>query len=182
MKPVQFLLALLLTLVLIPASALAQSGKTKMVVSVKDKGDVVIELFTKEAPKTTAQIIKLAESGFYTNQKFFRVMKDPRPFLVLFGDPGSKTKKMDDESLGTGGSGNRIAYEESGKRNVKGAVGLSTLPRDKDSGDSQFYILLDDKPFLNGSYTVFGQVLSGMDIVEKIEVGDLVTSVTIVRE
>lgn len=152
-----------------------------MKIDVKGKGEVVIELFTKEAPRTTSHIISLAESGFYNNQKFFRVMKDPRPFLVLFGDPGTKTKSMDDESLGTGGSGTRIAYEESGKQNVKGAVGLSTLPRDKDSGDSQFYILLDNKPFLNGSYTVFGRVTKGMEIVERIEVGDQVTSVTIVR-
>ncbi len=181
MKSIRLAILLVIFTVLACSTAFAQT-KTKLKIAVKDKGEVVIELFTKEAPKTTAKIIKLAESGFYDGQKFFRVMKDPRPFLVLFGDPGSKTKKMDDSTLGTEGSGETIAYEESGKRNVKGAVGLSTLPRDKNSGDSQFYILLDDKSFLNGSYTVFGQVLSGMDIVEKIEVGDLVTSVTVIRE
>lgn len=181
MKTFRLIFMVILFTVLACGSALAEA-KTKLKIVVKDKGDVVIELFTKEAPKTTAKIIALAEKKFYDNQKFFRVMKDPRPFLVLFGDPGSKTKSMDDSSLGTGGSGESINYEESGKSNVKGAVGLSTLPRDKNSGDSQFYILLDDKPFLNGSYTVFGQVLSGMDIVEKIEVGDLVTSVTVIRE
>lgn len=154
--------------------------QTTMTLSVKGKGDVVIELFTKEAPKTTAHIIELAEKGFYNGQKFFGTMKEPRPFMVKFGDPQTKTKPVK-EVDGTGGSGTRIAYENSGKQNVKGAVGLSTLPRDRDSGDSQFYILLDNKPFLDGSYTVFGRVTKGMDIVEGIEDGDQVTSVTISR-
>ncbi|MEZ5163579.1 MAG: peptidylprolyl isomerase [Fimbriimonadaceae bacterium] len=153
----------------------------KLTMTVEGKGKIVIELYTAEAPKATQHITGLAQKGFYNDQKFFRVMKDPRPFLVLFGDPGSKTKAMDDPTLGEGGSGTRIPYENSGKKNVKGAVGLSTKPRDKNSGDSQFYILLDDKPFLDGQYTVFGQVVQGMDIVSRIEVGDKVTSVTISR-
>ena len=148
---------------------------------VEGKGAVVIELYTTEAPKATAHVTKLAESGFYNNQKIFRVMKDPKPFLVLFGDPQTKTKPINDASIGQGGSGARIPYENSGKSNVRGAVGLSTKPRDKDSGDSQFYILLDTKPFLDGSYTVFGQVVRGMDVVEKLDVGDQVTSVSVSR-
>lgn len=156
-------------------------AKTSLVVNVAGKGQVVIELYTKEAPNTTAQIIRLAESGFYNGQKFFRVLKDPRPYLVMFGDPNSKTMPLDSDEMGKGGSGNTIAYENTGKSNVKGAVGLSTLPRDKNSGDSQFYILLDDKPFLDGNYTVFGQVVQGMEIVESIAVGDQVTSVTVKR-
>lgn len=172
-----------LTALLIAGAAWApiQEKATTMTLKIQGKGDVVITLYTKEAPKTTAHILGLAEKGFYDGLKFFRVMKEPKPFLVLFGDPQTKTKAIDDAAIGTGGSGKRIAYEDSGKSNLKGAVGLSTLPRDKDSGDSQFYILLDDKPFLNGNYTVFGQVTSGMDVVSKVEVGDQVTSISIVR-
>lgn len=174
-------LLLILTILMTTVMAFAQGGKTSLKLQVKDKGEVIIELYTKEAPNTTAHIIKLAESGFYNNQKFFGVMKEPRPFMVKFGDPGTKTKKIDDPTLGTGGSGTTIAYENSGKANVKGAVGLSTLPNNRDSGDSQFYILLDNRPFLDGSYTVFGFITKGMEIVEGIEAGDQVTSVTVVR-
>lgn len=176
-----FFVAVMCLLTLSAFAPIHSPAETLMKLHIKGKGEVVIELFTKEAPKTTAQIIKLAESGFYNNQKFFRVLKDPRPFLVLFGDPQTKTLPLDDPKIGEGGSGTTVPYEKSGKSNVKGAVGLSTKPRDKNSGDSQFYILLDDKPFLNGTYTVFGQVKSGMDIVTAITVGDLVTSVEIVR-
>ncbi|MFM9873631.1 MAG: peptidylprolyl isomerase [Fimbriimonadaceae bacterium] len=150
-----------------------------MTLSVAGKGDVVIELYRSEAPNTVAHIIKLAKSGFYKDQKFYAVLKDPRPFLVRFGDPNTKTKPMNDSSIGNGGSGAQIQFENSGKSHVKGAVGLATRPESPKVGDSQFYIMLDSKPFLDGSYTVFGQVVKGMDVVSKIDVGDQVTSVTI---
>lgn len=175
------LAASLLLMIPLAGSAGPRVATSTLTVSVEGKGEVTIELFTDAAPRTTSQIIRLASSGFYDGQKFFRVMKDPRPFLVLFGDPQTKSKPLDDPSIGTGGSGTRVPFEDSGKPNVKGAVGLSTLPRDRDSGDSQFYILLDDKPFLNGSYTVFGQVTSGMEVVSRVEVGDTVTSVRVSR-
>ena len=166
--------------------ALAQEYKTKtgetvMKLTVERRGDIYILLHTKQAPKTTAQIIKLANSGFYNGQKFFKVLKDPRPFLIQFGDPGSKTKPMTDPSLGNGGSGTTVDYEDSGKKNVAGAVGLATKERKPDSGDSQFYILLADSGFLDGKYTVFGQVVSDMAVVRGIQLGDKVTSVVILR-
>lgn len=176
----------LVTFGILAAFALAQNfkpgaGQTALVLSIEGRGQVAILLHTKEAPKTTTQIIKLAQSGFYDGQKFFRVVKSPKPFLVQTGDPASKTKSADDPSLGSGGSGTRVPYEESGFPNVEGAVGLSALPKDRDSGDSQFYILIGPAKFLDGSYTVFGKVVSGMDIVRAIELGDKVTSATIVR-
>ena len=147
--------------------------------NVEGKGEVVIELFQAEAPNTVGHIVKLAKSGFYNDQKFYAVLKDPRPFLVRFGDPNTKNKSLDDGSIGQGGSGAKIARENSGKSHVKGAVGLATRADDPKTGDSQFYIMLDSKPFLDGSYTVFGQVTKGMDVVSKIVVGDKVTSVTV---
>lgn len=150
-----------------------------MTLKVAGKGDVVIELYQAEAPNTVAHIIKLAKSGFYDGQKFYAVLKEPRPFLVRFGDPNTKSKPMNDSSIGQGGSGARIEYEKSGKSHNKGAVGLATRADDPKVGDSQFYIMLDSKPFLDNSYTVFGQVTRGMDIVSAIEVGDQVTSVSI---
>lgn len=152
-----------------------------MILDIQGRGQVSILLYVNEAPKTTAQIIRLAQSGFYNGQKFFKVVKQPKPFLIQTGDPNSKSKPADDASLGKGGSGSRVPYENSGFPNVEGAVGLSTLPNDRDSGDSQFYILLGAARFLDGSYTVFGKVVAGMDVVRGVELGDKVTSATIVR-
>lgn len=157
------------------------AGQTGLVLEIEGRGQVVIQLFTKEAPKATSQIIRLAQSGFYNGQKFFKVVKEPKPFLIQTGDPGSKTKPASDPALGTGGSGTPVPYENSGHSNTAGAVGLSTLPNNRDSGDSQFYILLGPARFLDGSYTVFGQVVSGMDVVRAVELGDKVTSATVIR-
>lgn len=177
----------ILTILTLLVSALAfcqakpQPGQTLLVLDIQNRGQVVILLYTKEAPKATAQITRLASQGFYNGQKFFKVVKDPRPFLIQTGDPGSKTKSPDDPTLGTGGSGTKVPFEDSGFPNVEGAVGLSTLPNDRDSGDSQFYILLGPARFLDGSYTVFGKVVSGMEAVRAVQLGDKVTSATIVR-
>ncbi|HXH62023.1 MAG TPA: peptidylprolyl isomerase [Fimbriimonadaceae bacterium] len=174
-----------LTLLALGALAFSQyspkAGETVMRLNLAGGGQIDILLHTKEAPKATAQVIGLAQRGFYDGQRFFRVVKKPRPFLIQFGDPGSKTKPMDDKTLGEGGSGSSVDYEDSGFPNVAGAVGLATKKDDKDSGDSQFYILLSDSRFLNGSATVFGKVVSSMADLNKIALGDKVTSVTIVR-
>lgn len=176
---------LLLVTLLLSSLVLAQgklaAGQTGLVLDIEGRGQVVIQLYTKEAPKATAQIIKLAQSGFYNGQKFFKVVKEPKPFLIQTGDPASKSKPATDSSLGTGGSGTQVPYEDSGHSNTEGAVGLSTLPNNRDSGDSQFYILLGPARFLDGSYTVFGKVVSGMDVVRAVELGDKVTSATVVR-
>ena len=176
----------LIAIVLATASLWAQgykpaAGETVMKMVVAGRGDVYIRLDTKKAPKTTAHISSLVERKFYDNQKFFKVIKSPKPFLVQFGDPGSKTKKMNDPSLGNGGSGKTIPYENTGRKNVRGAVGLAAKEGDPNSGDSQFYILLGDYAFLEGQYTVFGEVVQGMNIVDNVRLGDKVTSVTIIR-
>lgn len=159
----------------------AQPGQTVLVLEIESRGQVAILLHTAQAPKTTAQIIKLAQQGFYNGQKFFKVIKQPKPFLIRTGDPASKSKPSSDSSLGSGGSGSNVPFENSGFPNVEGAVGLSTLANDRDSGDSQFHILLGPASFLDGSYTVFGKVVSGMDVVRAVVLGDKVTSATIAR-
>jgi len=163
-----------------PVQAKPGKGETWMVLKVDGRGEIAIKLETTKAPKATAHVTDLANQGFYNGQKFFKVIKNPRPFLVQFGDPGSRSDAKP-EDLGQGGSGNRIAYEDSGLSNVEGAVGLSTLPRDPNSGDSIFYICLSESRFLDGKYTVFGQVVSGMDVVKAVTEGDKVSSVTILR-
>ncbi|MFN7172387.1 MAG: peptidylprolyl isomerase [Fimbriimonadaceae bacterium] len=157
-------------------------GETLLRVEVENRGDVWIKLHTKEAPRTTSRIIELAEQGFYNGQRFFLVAKTPRPFLIRAGDPLSKDpSQLDSDKMGTGGTGQKIPFEDSGFSNRTGAVGLATLANDKNSGDSQFYILLGDHPFLDGSYTVFGQVVQGMDVVNKVEKGDRIIRITVVR-
>lgn len=158
-----------------------KAGETVMKVTVQSRGDIYILLHTKQAPKATSQVIRLVNRRFYNDQKFHRVVTKPRPFLIQIGDPGSKTKPMSDSTLGKGGSGTKVAYEDSGFQNIVGAVGLATLDNDKNSGDSQFYILLSANRFLDGTATVFGKVVQGMDVVRKVALGDKVTSVSIIR-
>jgi cyclophilin family peptidyl-prolyl cis-trans isomerase len=156
-------------------------GETVMRVNIESKGSIYIKLHTKEAPKATSQIISLVGQGFYNGQKVFRAEKTPRPFMIQMGDPNTKSKPVDDPTVGSGGSGNKVSFEDSGYPNEAGAVGLAAIPGDKNSGDSQFYILLSRARFLDGNYTVFGQVVAGMDVVRNVERGDRISSVTILR-
>ncbi len=170
----------------VPAVADLQSyrpaaGETVLRLEIEARGNVSIRLFTTQAPKTTAHIARLARSGFYNGQRFYRVVRTPRPFLIQTGDPMSKdSSKIDDPAMGTGGSGARVAHEDSGFSNVEGSVGLATQDQnDRDSGDSQFYILLSDKKFLDGKYTVFGKVVAGMDVIQRVQKGDVIVRASI---
>lgn len=162
-----------------PAVRASEFARTNLVLTVADKGKIVIRLYSEEAPLAVSAISKLAKEGFYDGQKFFKVVRQPRPFLIQFGDPQTKTKPLDSPTMGTGGTGRKIAYENSGYTHVRGAVGLSHLPEDKNTGDCQFYIMLGTYGFLDGNYTVFGQVTEGLDLLDKIEQGDQVTKVAL---
>ncbi len=167
------------------ATTTAQTAKSKQTepelkLKIEGRGEVTIKLFTLEAPKTTAHIMKLVKDGFYDGLRFHRADKTPKPYLVQVGDPASKSGSLDDPKMGMGGSGTTVPYENTSHQNVEGAVGLSHLVGNQNTGDSQFYIVLGPDKFLDGFYTVFGQVVSGMDVVKKIERGDRITSATIV--
>lgn len=152
-----------------------RAGETVLRLAVEGRGDIFIRLNTSGAPRITSRIAALARSGFYNGQRFHRVVKSPKPYLVQVGDPASRSKLEDSM---TGGSGTKLGFEDSGMRNTAGAVGLAADPNTK-QGDSQFYILLADQTFLDGKYPVFGQVVAGMEIVRKIERGDKIVSATI---
>jgi cyclophilin family peptidyl-prolyl cis-trans isomerase len=127
--------------------------------TVRGFGDVKIALNDKEAPKTSENFVKLAESGFYDCLTFHRVAKD---FVIQGGDP---------DGTGMGGPGYTIPAEIK-LPHVKGAVAMARTsdqvnPKRESSG-SQFYIALQPLAMLDGAYTVFGQVVEGMDVVEKI--------------
>jgi cyclophilin family peptidyl-prolyl cis-trans isomerase len=175
--------AVILLVVTTLAVAIAQSyspkpGETVLKIAVEGRGDVYVKLHTKEAPKTTSHILKLVKAGFYDGQRFHRVERSPKPYLVQIGDPKSK-ENFDSASIGSGGSGAKIPFEQTSFQNVAGAVGLAHSVDDRESGDSQFYMLLSPAKFLDGNYSVFGQVVSGMDVLQKVARGDRIASITV---
>jgi peptidylprolyl isomerase len=158
MKPLRFLLAAAFALPLAAESAGAAEPENALYLDTKD-GRVVIELRPDLAPKHVARIKELVRKGFYDGLVFHRVIEG---FMAQTGDPLGN---------GTGGSGTKLPAEFSKQPFERGTVGMARS-RDPNSGDSQFFICFAPAPFLNGQYTVWGQVTDGMDVVEKIKKGD----------
>ena len=140
-----------------------------------DRGNIVIELYPNVAPKTVANFEKLSKDGFYNNLTFHRV--EPG-FIVQGGDPSGN---------GTGGPGYELPAEISPtEKHLRGTLAMARKsdqvnPERKSSG-SQFYICLEPAPFLDGQYTVFGGVVEGMDVVDKIKVGDHMKKIVLSNE
>ena len=122
-------------------------------------GRVVIRLRPDLAPKHVARIKELARAKFYDGLLFHRVIEG---FMAQTGDP---------KGNGTGGSGTKIKAEFTPTPFARGTVGMARSS-DPDSGDSQFFIMFDDGDFLNGKYTVWGEVTSGMEHVDAIARGE----------
>ena len=122
-------------------------------------GRVVIDLRPDLAPKTVARIKELARRGFYDGIVFHRVIAG---FMAQTGDP---------KGDGTGGSGQKLKAEFSQAHHVRGTVSMARA-QDPDSADSQFFICFAPAPFLDGKYTIFGQVSSGMEFIDAIKKGD----------
>ena len=121
-------------------------------------GRVVIQLRPDLAPNHVARIKELVRKGFYDGLSFHRVIPD---FMAQTGDPRGD---------GTGGSGQKIKAEFSDAHHVRGTVSMARASN-PDSGDSQFFICFAPAPFLDGQYTIWGQVVSGMEFVDKIHAG-----------
>ncbi len=124
-----------------------------------EHGRVVIELLPDVAPGHVARIKELAREGFYDGVVFHRVIEG---FMAQGGDP---------TGTGAGGSGRKLKAEFSDTPHVRGTASMARSG-DPDSGDSQFFICFDSAPFLDGQYTVWGQVLSGMEHVDKLKRGE----------
>jgi peptidyl-prolyl cis-trans isomerase B (cyclophilin B) len=127
-------------------------------------GDIVFRLFPDDAPLHSAAFMKLADAGFYDGLKFHRV--EPG-FVVQGGDP---------KGDGTGGPGYNLKAEFNARPHVRGTVAMARTSQ-PDSAGSQFYICLDDASFLNGQYTVFGQMTEGFEALDAIKRGDAMVSV-----
>jgi cyclophilin family peptidyl-prolyl cis-trans isomerase len=170
MKTFAILLFLVAVLGLTAVAAQRKSpGAGPIVVLETVKGTIEFETYPEEAPKTVARIVELVKKGFYNGQRFHRA----DDLAIQIGDP--TTRDMTKVDLwGRQGSGTPIGVAEITKkrRNTLGAVGMGHSGDPKEA-DSQFYVLKKTAPSLDGKYTVFGHVLSGMDVVAKIRKGDV---------
>ena len=142
-------------------------NNTSYMVAIKTKdGEIVLKLYADQAPNTVANFIKKADSGFYKDLTFHRVIAG---FMAQGGDP-----------LGTGTGGGQIASEINDIPFVRGTIGLARGGNKAISNDSQFFICFDTQgcQHLTGDYVNFGEVVSGLDVLGKIKQGDKIINIT----
>jgi peptidyl-prolyl cis-trans isomerase B (cyclophilin B) len=136
-------------------------------VTLANGGEVVIDLFEKDAPNTVANFEKLANSGFYDGLVFHRVIPG---FMAQGGCP---------TGTGTGGPGYKIDCEINPNKHERGTLAMAHAGRN--TGGSQFYICYGPQPHLDGQHTVFGKVASGMELIDQFKGKDKMESVKIVE-
>jgi cyclophilin family peptidyl-prolyl cis-trans isomerase len=129
------------------------------------KGRIMVELFPQDAPTTVDSFVTLARRGYFNGVTFHRVVPN---FVIQGGDPRGN---------GEGGPGYQIRCEVNTRPYTRGAVGMALSG--KDTGGSQFFITHSPQPHLDGGYTVFGRVVSGMAVVDRIARGDVIRKVEI---
>lgn len=147
-----------------PTSSSQQKQETFVAIKTKD-GEIVLKLYSDLAPKTVANFVSKAESGFYKNLTFHRVIAG---FMAQGGDP-----------LGNGTGGGEIASEINNTPFVRGTIGLARGGNKAISNDSQFFICFSTPgcQHLTGDYVNFGEVVSGLDVLDKIAQGDKIIDV-----
>jgi peptidyl-prolyl cis-trans isomerase B (cyclophilin B) len=143
--------------------------KQTATITLEKGGEIRLEFYPEDAPKTVENFVTLAKKGFYNGLNFHRVVPD---FVVQGGCP---------KGNGTGGPGYQIKAEFNKQKHVRGTLAMARS-QDPDSAGSQFYICYGATPHLDGQYTVFGHVVSGMEHVDRIKQGDKMTSITIAEE
>ena len=136
-------------------------AETKAIIETKF-GKIELKFFPEIAPNHVNNFIELAKKGFYDGTTFHRVIPG---FMIQGGDPNSKN--TDKSTHGMGGPGFSVKAEFSDKPHKRGILSMARAAN-PDSAGSQFFICVADAPFLNKQYTVFGEVVSGMDVVDKI--------------
>ena len=134
---------------------------TKVIIET-NHGKISFNLLPDIAPETVRNFTKLASSGFYDGTLFHRVIPG---FMIQGGDPNSK--QPDKSNWGTGGPGYTINAEFNPRSHLRGIVSMARST-DPNSAGSQFFIVTTDSTFLDGEYTVFGEVIEGMDVADKI--------------
>jgi peptidyl-prolyl cis-trans isomerase B (cyclophilin B) len=136
------------------------------VIEMAKGGEVRIELYSEDAPKTVESFVTLAKKGFYNGLTFHRVVPG---FVAQGGDP---------KGDGTGGPGYSLKAEFNKRKHARGTVAMARSQH-PDSAGSQFYICFQPAPHLDGNYTVFGQVVKGMEVVDQIKVGDKMKTIRV---
>ncbi|MGZ3699826.1 MAG: peptidylprolyl isomerase [Bdellovibrionota bacterium] len=150
-----------------PDLAVDANGLSKATVAMTtSEGVIKFKFYPQDAPATVHRLIELISKGFYNGLNFHRVMPG---FIIQVGDP---------TGTGSGGSGQKLKAEFNARRHIEGTVAMAR-GADPDSADSQFYITLGTQPHLDRNYTVFGQVVDGMDVARKVKVGDKVISMVV---
>ncbi len=149
---------------------MAVEGGLPVVAIETDRGRIALELFKNDAPGTVANFVRLVKKGFYNNLTFHRVIPN---FMIQGGCPFGD---------GTGDAGYRIKCEvdRNPRKHLRGS--LSMAHRGRDTGSCQFFICHSPQPHLDGKHTVFGQVIEGMEVVDRIQKGDRMKRVYMVRE
>jgi len=125
-------------------------------------GDITLKFFPEVAPNHVKSFIELSKKGFYNGTTFHRVV--PK-FVIQGGDPNSKSP--DRSTHGMGGPGYQLKAEFNNKLHRRGTLSMARSSH-PDSAGSQFFICVADAPFLDGKYTAFGEVVKGMEVVDKI--------------
>jgi len=171
LKRLASFLVVLAGLLTASVSDFAAEPENTMIITLKD-GDVTIALRPDLAPKHVAQIKKLVRQGAYDNVAFHRVIDG---FMAQTGDVkfGNMKKGFSADAVGTGGSDLPDLPAEFSKTEhfTRGAVGMARS-QDPNSANSQFFIMFAPAPNLDGQYTIVGNVVSGMELVDKIKKGD----------
>ena len=128
-----------------------------------DFGDIKFSLLPDLAPETVRNFVTLAKKGFYDGTLFHRVIPG---FMIQGGDPNTKDPNKKSQ-WGMGGTGNTINAEFSSRSHLRGIVSMARAT-DPNSADSQFFIVTSDSTFLDKQYTVFGEVVGGIEVADKI--------------
>jgi len=145
-------------------------GNLPVVAMETDKGKIVLELYKNDAPGTVDNFEKLVKKGFYNGIKFHRVIPG---FMIQGGDP---------KGNGTGDAGYKIKCEIDNNRRRHQRGSLSMAHAGRDTGSCQFFICHVPTPHLDGKHTVFGQVIEGIEVVDKIQMGDKMKKVYMIKE
>lgn len=148
-----------------PGELSSEKIVNKKVTIETDKGNIEFELYPEDAPKTVSNFVYLTEEGYYDGLTFHRV--EPG-FVIQGGDP---------DGVGTGGPGYKFEDEPVTKKYDEGIVAMANSG--PDTNGSQFFIMLENNETLPPDYTIFGKVISGMDVVKQIAVGDVMNKVII---
>lgn len=158
-----FILALGISLFFIMLTPIVNAADQTANAIIETKfGDIEIRLFPDVAPNHVENFLSLAKSGFYDGTIFHRVIPG---FMIQGGDPNTKGK--DKSKYGQGGPDHKVKAEFNARSHVRGILSMARSSH-PDSAGSQFFIVVSDSRFLDGQYSVFGEVLNGMDIADKI--------------